>query len=179
MQTITEFDFKILDFIREKFSCGFLDAVMPVITLFGSAGLIWITMAAALIFFRKYRRDGVMLLIGISICAILGNLLLKNIVARSRPCHINETINMLIAIPKDYSFPSGHTSTSVAAAVILFHADKRLGIPAVVVAVLIAFSRLYLYVHFPSDVLAGAVIGCVIGLAVCVVGERLKSSKNQ
>ncbi len=175
---MTEIDFRILDFIREKLSNGFLDFVMPKLTAIGNIGLIWIFIAAAMVISRKYRRSGIELAAGLAGCALVGNLLLKNLVARQRPCWINETVELLIAVPKDYSFPSGHTMTAFAATAIIFHANRKFGIAAYVLAVLLAFSRLYLYVHFPTDVLAGAVIGTLIGIAVCFFSKKFFPQKD-
>ncbi len=104
---------------------------------------------------------------------IIGNLILKNLVARERPCWIDSDILMLISIPEDYSFPSGHTLASTISAVILMQEDKKLGIPAVILAVLIAFSRMYLFVHFPTDILGGLLLGLVIGFSVTPVWNRI------
>ena len=170
---MTEIDFRILDLIREKLSNGFLDAVMPRLTAVGNVGLIWIIIAAAMLISRKYRRNGLELAAGLVGCALVGNLLLKNLVARQRPCWINDAVELLIAVPLDYSFPSGHTMASFAAAAILLHANRKFGIAAYILAVLIAFSRLYLYVHFPTDVLGAAVLGVAIGLAACAAGDKV------
>lgn len=116
---------------------------------------------------------------GLVCSAVVGNLILKNLVARSRPFSLNTTVNLLISAPTDYSFPSGHTMASFVAAMILYHTDKRLGIPALMLAFLIAFSRLYLYVHFPSDVIAGALIGAAIGHTVWVVGSKITCFKTK
>lgn len=175
---MTEIDFRILDFIREKLSNGFFDFAMPKLTAVGNIGLIWIFIAAAMVISQKYRRSGIELAAGLAGCALIGNLLLKNLVARQRPCWINETVELLIAVPKDYSFPSGHTMTAFAAAAIILHANKRLGIAAYILAAVIAFSRLYLYVHFPTDVLAGAVIGTLIGIAVCFFSKKFFPPKD-
>jgi undecaprenyl-diphosphatase len=106
--------------------------------------------------------DGIMLLGSLLLCFLLGNLLLKPLVGRIRPCDIHSSIPLLIARPTDYSFPSGHTMSSFAAANIIFHANVELGIAAYILALLIAFSRLYLYVHYPSDVLAGMILGLFV-----------------
>lgn len=171
MQTLMDIEFSILDFVREHLSCKALDVVMPIVTYLGSVGIVWLVCAVVLLFIRGYRKNGVMLCVGLLICFIVGNLLLKNLAARDRPCWLNESVELLIPMPMDYSFPSGHTMSSFAAAVILFHTDKRFGIPALILAFLIAFSRLYLYVHFPTDVAAGALMGCAVGIAVSKVGE--------
>ena len=95
---------------------------------------------------------------------IFCNLLLKNLVRRIRPCDINDAVRLLIPYPSDYSFPSGHTAVSFAAASALYFAgEKYLWKAALVLAAFIAFSRMYLYVHYPTDVLGGAVVGVISG----------------
>ena len=162
------FDLPILDWIAQRLHCGFLDAVMPVITALGNGGIFWIALAVVLIIIPKYRKAGLSmglaLLMGLLVC----NLTLKPLVARIRPYdyqlqQFGKNISLLIAAPHDYSFPSGHTIASFEGAVALLLHDRKLGIPATVLAVLIAFSRLYLYVHYPTDVLASVVLG--IGFA--------------
>ena len=91
------------------------------------------------------------------------NLVLKPLVARIRPCDVNTAVRLLIAWPDDFSFPSGHTGASFAAVAALYASRSKLWIPSLILAVLIAFSRLYLYVHYPSDVLAGIAIGIMAG----------------
>lgn len=179
MKTITDIDFIILNFLHEKLSCRFLDILMPIITFLGNVGMIWIVSALAFLFIKRYRKSAVMILCGIAFVAIIGNLLLKNLVARARPFSLNTAVNLLISAPIGYSFPSGHSMSSFTAAVILYHTDKRLGIPALILAFLIAFSRLYLYVHFPSDVIVGAVIGVLIGNMVWKVGNKITYSKTK
>ena len=167
MQTITNIDLRLLNWIHEHLACSFLDFLMPKITFLGNGGLIWIAAAIIMIFFKKYRKIGIMIGTGLSAGVIIGNILLKNLIARERPCWINETVQKLISTPQDYSFPSGHTLSSFVAATIIMHSDRRMGIAAYVFASIIAFSRLYLYVHFPTDILAGALLGIIIGLIVC------------
>mgnify|MGYP001534438284 FL=1 len=103
----------------------------------------------------------------------VGNVCLKHLVARPRPCWLDESVPLLIASPTDYSFPSGHTLSSTISATILTKTDRRFGYAAIPMAALLAFSRLYLFVHFPSDVLAGAVLGLVIGVVVSRYGPKL------
>ena len=99
--------------------------------------------------------------------------MIKNIVARERPCWIDNTVNLLIANPKDFSFPSGHTLASFEAAVTIFLFNKKVGIPAIILAALIGFSRLYLFVHFPTDVLGGIILGTVIAVSVYFAGNKI------
>ena len=169
---IRKFDFTILDAIQENLRSSFMDELMPKITLLGDKGIFFILVAVAMLFFKPYRQCGISCLTGLMCGVIIGNLIVKNIVRRSRPCWINDTINMLIEIPKDYSFPSGHTLSSFIAATVIMHYDKRLGIPALVIACAIAFSRMYLYVHFPTDIFSGIVLGIAIGCGVVYFLDR-------
>ena len=163
------FDLPILEWIAEHIHCGFLDAVMPWVTKLGDAGIFWIAMAVVLLFIPKYRKVGLgmgaALVIGLLVC----NVTLKPLLARPRPYdyqleHFGKTIELLIATPHDFSFPSGHTLASFEGATVLMLHNKKLGIPAMVLAVIIAFSRLYLYVHYPTDVLTSVVLGICFGL---------------
>ena len=127
MNTITNFDFSILNWIHEHITCSFLDFIMPKITLLGNGGAIWIASAVIMLFFRKSRKTGIMLGSGLCSGVLIGNILLKNLVARDRPCWINKSIQLLISVPQDYSFPSGHTMSSFIAATIIMHFNKKLG----------------------------------------------------
>ena len=162
------FDLPILEWIAANLHCDFLDVLMPLITLLGDAGIFWILCSVALICIPKTRKTGlamgVSLLIGLLVC----NVTLKPLVARIRPYDyqwqfFQKEIVLLVEGLHDYSFPSGHTIASFEAATALMLGNKKLGIPAMVLAVLIAFSRLYLYVHYPTDVLTSIVLG--IGIA--------------
>ena len=109
---------------------------------------------------------------------LTGNIILKNLIARPRPCWINTDIILLIENPSDYSFPSGHTLSSAICATVLTITDKKFGLVAIPVACLIAVSRLYLYVHFPSDVLFSVVYGIFIGIMVCCIAGKYWDCKN-
>lgn len=170
---ITNTDWSILYGIQEHIRCAFLDAVMPVITLLGDAGIVWIIAALAMMFTKKLRRTGVIMAIGLVVGVLIGNLLLKNLMARERPCWLDESVLMLVKVPKDFSFPSGHTLASVISATVLVFADRRFAFAAIPLAVLIAFSRLYLFVHFPSDVFCGALLGLAVGVFAWFIGGRL------
>ena len=162
------FDLPVLDWIAAHLRCPVLDTLMPLITHLGDGGILWIALAAVLLCLPKYRKTGlamgVALLMGLLIC----NLWLKPWVGRLRPFdyvlqHLHRVIPLLIEAPTDFSFPSGHTIASFEAATVLQIRHKNWGIPAIVLAILIAFSRLYLYVHFPSDVLFAMALGIGIG----------------
>ena len=137
-------DWGILHWIQNNISCPFLDAVVPKLTMLGNAGIIWILAGVLLLCTKKYRRQGALVLVGLLAGLLVGNVALKHLVARSRPCWLDPSVQLLIATPTDYSFPSGHTLSSTIAATILTKTDRRFGYAAISLAVLIALSRLYL-----------------------------------
>lgn len=175
-------DWTILNRIQDIFQCDFMDFIMPKITSLGNAGFIWIAIAICMLLSKKYRKTGLFVLVGMLMGLIIGNGLVKNLVARPRPCWINSEFPLLIPCPTDFSFPSGHTQSSVIAATIITMKHRKLGWVVIPLAVLIAFSRLYLYVHFPTDVLGGAVMGIIIGAGTVIIGEtigkRMKVNRN-
>lgn len=168
---IQNFDVLVLNKIQEFFTCDFLDAVMPAITFLGDKGWIWIALAVIMLPFKKTRKTGLMMGVALILGLIFGNGLLKNLFGRIRPYELEGALvtTPLIEKPHDFSFPSGHTLASFeAAAVVLLRCHKLPGkaLTATVVTVLaalIAFSRLYLYVHFPSDILGGIILGVFFG----------------
>lgn len=145
----------------QNFHTPLLDQVMVFLTTLGNGGMVWIGLAIVLLVIPKYRIYGLTMLAALLISVFLGNVILKNIVARPRPSWVDPSVKLLIPNPTDYSFPSGHTFMSFAAAGSLFLYNKKSGAAAIVLASLIGFSRMYLYVHYPSDVLAGAFFGLV------------------
>ena len=172
-------DWSILHGLRALTACPLLDFWMPKITALGNSGIIWVLAAVALLCTKKYRKYGLMLLAGLVVAMLAGNLALKNLFARPRPCWLDESVPLLIDRPRDYSFPSGHTMAAAIGATILTAADRRFGWAAIPLAVLIAFSRMYLYVHFPSDILGGAVLGVAIGLLMLYAGRRFAKRNVQ
>ena len=158
---LTQIEFLILDAIQ-NIRFGFLDKLMVAVSTIGNGGAVWIATGIIMLFFKKHRKTGIAVLIGLLLGLILGNLTIKNLVARPRPCAINTDINLLIPFPSEFSFPSGHTLSSFVSAVGIYLGNKKLGVWAVVLASLIAFSRLYLYVHFPTDILGGIILGTVL-----------------
>lgn len=171
-------EFKILDWIQTiRTPAG--DAVMCFITRLGDAGMIWILAAILLLAIPKTRRTGMVLAAALCIDFVLCNGILKNLFARIRPCEINTSISLLIARPGDFSFPSGHTAASFAAAAALFFAgERKLWKPAMVLASLIAFSRLYLYVHYPTDIIGGILVGIAAGYLGFIVVKRWMDRKG-
>lgn len=137
----------------------FLDSIMIFFSKSGNRGMIWIAIGLTFLCMEKYRKCGVILLLSLLASVVLGNVLLKHLVARERPCWINQNILLLIANPRDYSFPSGHTFSSFAAAAAIFFNHRDMGWIAFALAGMIAFSRLYLFVHYPTDVIGGVIFG--------------------
>ena len=151
-----EFDFL---YALQKLHNPILDEFMTFVSILGNSGVFWIGVAIVLLLIPKYRKCGGQMALAMLLTFIIGNVILKNLIARDRPCWIDETVPLLLNCPHDYSFPSGHTMNGITAALTLLFYDKKLGIPALVLAIRIAFSRLYHFVHFPTDVLAGVVVG--------------------
>lgn len=182
IETITSIDFQILNLIQETLRCAFMDAAMAVFSYLGEAGAIWVLTGIVLLLFRKTRAAGVMLLTAVALGFLVGEVGIKNIVCRVRPFYFNTDLVMNIHAPSGYSFPSGHSCSSFAAAFVLLQRFKEkhfvrqwwVGIAAYAVAILIAFSRLYNYVHYPSDVLAGIVLGTLSALLVCFIFHKLR-----
>lgn len=158
-------EFSILYALQELHN-PFLDAFMVFISSLGDDGILWIAIGVICLFFKKHRKMGLQLLLSMLCTFIIGNLILKNIFARPRPCDIDTTVAMLISRPHGHSFPSGHSINSMVAAVALFLNNKKIGIPAIIIATLIGFSRMYLFVHFPTDVLGGFAIAILVAIAV-------------
>lgn len=154
--------------------------IMCVITRLGDAGIIWIVLTVVLILIPKTRKSGILLAGALCVDVLLCNVLLKHLVGRIRPCNVNQAVELLIARPHDFSFPSGHTAASFASVTALYLAGaKKLWIPALVLAVLIAFSRMYLYVHYPTDILGGILCGVASGfIAQWLVQKAMKKRRQ-
>lgn len=172
------FDLPILDWIQANLQSGFLDFIMPIITKFGDGGVFWILVALLMLISPKTRKYGwsmgVALILGVLVC----NVTMKPIIARIRPYALHEQLNMgtielLVKAPHDWSFPSGHTIASFEACTALLIRDKRFGIPATVLAILVALSRLYLYVHYPTDVIFSFFAGIIFGILGCVIVDAI------
>lgn len=158
---LSGFDF--LDFIQNNLRTPIGDAVMPLITMLGNGGALWIVLGICLLVRKEYRKTAVLLFLALVIEVLICNVYLKNAVAAARPCELNPAVKLLIPRPQDYSFPSGHTGASFAAVTALLLGKVRRWYLALIPAVLIAFSRLYLYVHFPVDIIGGILVGCFSG----------------
>ena len=161
-QNFLQIEFQILDWIA-GLRTEWLDTLIPILSAFGNDGIGWIIVAVVLTCIPKYRKAGLTMGLALIFCLLIGNMTLKPLIARPRPYSYFPEMTLLIAPLSDFSFPSGHTFASFASATALYLHHKRLGIAAYILAAVIAFTRLYLYVHFPSDVLAGLLLGIVSG----------------
>ncbi len=141
-----------------------MDKVALALTMFCEKGIGWIILVLLVLFIGKDKRVGLTGMGAMCLSFLLCNILLKHMVARDRPCWIEPDVPLIVEVPDDYSFPSGHSSFSFAAATAFFLYAKGWGFLAYILAVLIGLSRLYLFVHFPTDVLTGAVVGIISGL---------------
>ena len=180
------FDLPILDWIAANLWCPLLDFLMPIITVLGDAGIFWIAISVLFMITKKYRKVGLGMAFALIMGLLVCNIWLKPAIARIRPYdfqeeHLGVIINLLIEKQHDFAFPSGHTIASFEAAVVILLNNKKLGIPAMILACLIAFSRLYLYVHYPTDVIASVILGTAFAFrGNCLAGkiyEKLPTKK--
>lgn len=177
-QLAVSFDLPILEWIQANLQSPLMDKIMPIITLFGEGGIFWIAWAVLMLIIPKTRKIGIGMIIALLLGLLVCNVTLKPLVQRIRPYDLQEQdfgiyINLLIDRQHDFSFPSGHTIASFEACTVLMLSDKRLGIPATILAILIAFSRLYLYVHYPTDVIFSLLAGTLFGILGYTIAQHI------
>lgn len=175
---MVDFELEILSFIRDNLSNPFLDTVMPFITHLGSGGILWIAVAVVMLISKKHRKTGVTIAIALLLSLVVCNGILKPLVNRVRPYDMT-SVELLISKPMGASFPSGHTTASFAAAVAIALSRNKIWVFALFAAVLIAFSRMYLYVHYPGDVLFGAILGMLLAFAANWAVNRFYRPKKE
>lgn len=167
---LREIDFDILYFIQDNLRNGFFDTVVPLYTTLGEWAICWIVIGLVMLIFKKTRKCGFWTLVSLLAVMLICNIAIKNLVARPRPCYLIDpevwNAMKLVGDPSEYSFPSGHSVSSMASALTIYFHHKKLGIAAIVAALLMGLSRLYVFVHFPTDVWGGFLIGAAIALAV-------------
>ncbi len=157
-------DMMILEWIQENIVCGWLTPVMRCITYFGEYGLGWILIAVALLIPKKTRWIGLSMGVALLLGLLIGEYGLKNLIQRPRPFNVQE-MALLIPAPHGFSCPSGHTTSSFAAATSIFLYNKKWGAVALVWAGLVGFSRMYFFVHYLTDVLFGIALGAACAVA--------------
>lgn len=180
MDLIFNMEADILLFIQNYIRQDWMDGFWKFITMLGNSGWFWIAVSLILIVPKRTRTIGITALIALAIGALITNVALKNIVARTRPYELIDGLVLMIEKQSDFSFPSGHTCASFAASMVyLKMMPKKYGVPFVVLAALIAFSRLYVGVHFPTDVLGGLVIGMFSAWAALHLKEVWENKRNK
>ena len=166
-----EINFMLLDWIQQLHT-PLLDTMMIFFSALGSAGAIWILLGITLSCFRTHRQTAILLIMALAIEMIVCNGVLKPFFDAPRPFELNPAVTMLIDRPLDASFPSGHTAAAFCAVTALYLAKEKYWYIALLPAILIAFSRLYLYVHFPTDILGGILTGACSAFAAYLLYTR-------
>ena len=180
MEKLQEIDGEILLWIQDNLRISFLNPVIKFITSFGNSGLIWIGIIIVLLAMKKYRYVGIVSAASLISRYLISNVILKNLVQRVRPYEVVEGLTSLVGKMHDSSFPSGHASSSIAVAVVLLALmPKKVGIPCMALALLICFSRLYVGVHYPTDVLAGMIIAFICALISIKIADKIRKSKAE
>ncbi|WAW15740.1 phosphatase PAP2 family protein [Peptostreptococcus equinus] len=159
----------ILNFIQENLRTQFGDFIFPIITYMGSAGIVWILFALYKFFIIKDKKEAISMIISLLLVLIICLLIIKPSIARPRPFMENTQVRLLIKPPQDFSFPSGHTASSFAVVTVMYIFKDKLRHIAMILAALISYSRLYLYVHYPSDVFFGLIFGVVFGFLAVLI----------
>lgn len=152
-----------------------LDQIMVTVfnTLVGSLGQIWVVVGLVLLVIPKTRKCGVAVLLSYAASFLIGNEWLKDFIARPRPCAVDDTVMLIVKKPHSFSCPSVHTYLAFSSAMAIFHYHKKAGIGVFVFAALVGFSRMYFFVHYPTDVLFGAVLGILTALVVCTLLDKV------
>ena len=181
LHTLSQLDGQTLLFIQDHLRFEELNPFMIRFTNLGEFGLIWIIITVLLLIPKKSRRAGICSALALVASLCVTNFFLKNYVALVRPYEVVEGLTSLLGPVGEWSFPSGHASSGFAAAAAIYKSrPKRVGVPCIILAALLAWSRLYVGVHYPSDVIGGAIIGALLGLIVFwIFGEREYKRKAQ
>ena len=178
---IIDLDFRILNGIQGYARCDFLDWFFPRFNSLGEKGWLYIVVVIVFLSMAKYRKWGVSLSFSLICGLVFGNVMIKNLVGRTRPYNLVEHFQLLVSPLSDYSFPSGHTMAAFEffAVICMMPVARRYKVMVGIFSLLMAFSRLYLYVHFPSDVLAGAILGSLFGFCGVRLAQFVYRTKEQ
>ena len=171
---ISQLDIAVSSFFANLDAPAILDTVMIYASSIADSGLIWVALGAILLCFKRTRKSGFILLFALLMSFILSEWIIKPLVMRPRPFEVLKLSSLLIDFPSGSSFPSSHATTSFAAAVCIFMRHKSYGTGVLILAALITFSRLYLCVHFLSDIIVGIVLGTAIAVIACKIGGKVK-----
>lgn len=178
MEAIQAFDFSVLNAIQDSLKCAFLDGAAVFLSYLTTSGIIWFVAGIVLLFFKKTRAAGIILLAALALGLLTGEVLLKHLINRPRPFLVNPDVTLLIKAPTGSSFPSTHSCFAAVATTVLLAKKRSLGFIALALTLCIAFSRLYLYVHFPTDVLCGLMLGILCGLLMLWIAKLTKIDKR-
>ena len=181
LETLLTLDSGVLLWIQEHLRGPVLDAVVSFYTTLGNAGILFLVLAGVLLCFRRTRKAGALALGAIVIGFLCTNVVLKHLVGRPRPWLDVPGLTALVAEHDPNSFPSGHTCAAFAAGLAWAGtcSARWARIAAVVSAVCMGLSRLYVGVHYPSDVLAGALVGSLAALAALALARRWEREHKQ
>lgn len=164
LERIQTWDDKMLLRLAQK-RTPLLNKIMIIITTFGNNGYVWFAISLPMLLMNRMRLTGFTMLFAMMVAWLMSEITIKNIVRRVRPCKKDFEKYLLIKDPPQYSFPSGHSATSFAVSTAMFFTCQYLFIPTLILAFLIAFSRVYIMVHYPTDVICGAAVGIICGIA--------------
>lgn len=180
LEALQQTDLSILLWIQNHLRMDFMTGFWKAVTFLGDYGWFWIVLGIGFIIYRKTRFVGVSVMLSLVIEALITNVFIKNWIARIRPYNYSSEVILLISEQVDFSFPSGHSGASFAAAYICIRMlPKKYGVPLFILAILISFSRLYVGVHFPSDVLGGIIIGLGSGMLTEILINKIKFSRRK
>ena len=175
MNALGMWEGQALIWIQENLRTEWLNPVVNFITNLGNEGIFWIALIILMFFFKKTRKTAVCAALSMILCLLLVNIFLKPVVARTRPYVLLENLTFITKQPGDFSFPSGHSAHALAAGWVMFRMlDKKYGVPLLILGILIALSRLYVGVHFPTDVIAGCICGIITAEIAMLAGRQLK-----
>lgn len=172
-------DAQFILFVQDYLRSNILSAIMIFFSMLGTGGLLWITTAIAMVCTHKYRRAGVLLLLCLAVTWVFNDQVLKNIIQRPRPFLALPELRALVPFESSFSFPSGHTSTSFASAYIITRANGRRWVWVYAVATFIAVSRIYVGMHYPSDVFSGMLFGTFIAVMTYTLITRYVLSQKR
>lgn len=168
---LASLDFDILFYLQNHIRTPFLDRFLSFYTMLGNGCFLWLALCFLLLLTKKYRTCGMYALLSLFVGIILGDQILKPLFCRVRPCNLCPTVSLVIPCPGGYSFPSGHTMSSFTCVTAIYCCEKKLGLFLYPFAFLMGFSRLYLFVHFPSDVVCGAILGVI---TACIMVSSIR-----
>lgn len=169
LKVIKDFDQKVAFYMTRFYKHKFLNDFMKFISSCGDFGLSWLIIILITNRIPASRKMSIDMLIALISATLIGQIGIKSLVKRKRPCHNYPQVKLLIPIPTDLSFPSGHTTSSFACSTVMMYFFPTLGILGYIYAFSTAISRLYLFVHYLSDVIAGMILGIIIGIVICML----------